>query len=500
MALNELVIALRPELEPLQASAARDRWQRVRDGSPAAPGPLGTSPFARESVFHAFREARESASERAAPRLRRVQELASRALTERLGAEAEAAWFRVEREARLEAGLGGHSLPVARWMARRSPDRERREALEQGIAQLEADLATPSQRRYEASFRAAELLGARDPLALWDEVTGIDHGAWALEGERFDASTREGYLDLLRFALERSGPRMRPLPRGDAATHDVLYAARIPWLDALLTRESLLPALQRWTDELFDGWTAQGRIRILLDEGPAHAPPDAVGLAIPGEIRLAVRREGGITGWRALLGAVGQAQGLSMIDPHAPPEDRWLGDGAVRALPGLLIQTLLLEPGWLMRYVRLTANQAREVVRFAAFSALAQTRERIARFDLERYGFRGASRQQLESFWSERMAQALLGREPGTRAFAHLSPFLPSVHPLRGWGLVGSLHPRLLSSFDEDWWRNPAAGRFLRNVFTRGGRDQAELLAAEWGTSTLALDGWQTRLLRCMSA
>lgn len=500
MALNDLVIALRPQLEPLSASAARARWQCVRDGLPAAPGPLGASPFAREASFHALREAREGASERASARLRRLQALASQALSERLGAEAEAERFRIERESRLEAGLGGHSLPVARWSARRSPDRAKRDALETGIARLEAALASPAQRRFEAAFQAAEVLGLRDPQALQDEVTGIVHGDWALEAARFEDGTREGFLDLLRFALERSVPGLRPLPRGDAALHDVLYASRIPWMEPLLPRESLLPALQRWTDELFDGWTAQGRIRIHLDVGPPHAPPEAVGLSIPGEIHLAVRREAGVEGWRALLGAVGEAQALSMMDPHAPPEDRWLGDGAVRALPGLLVQTLLLEPRWLMRYLRLTANQAREVVRFSAFSALTETRERIARFDLERIGFKGLTREQLERFWSERVAQALHGRVSGSRAFSLLHPGLASVDPLRGWALVGALHPRLLASFDEDWWRNPAAGHFLRGIFSRGGRDQAELLATEWGGATLTLEAWQTRLLRCMSA
>src|SRR5690606_32561718 len=138
--------------------------------------------------------------------------------------------------------------------------------------------------------------------------------------------------ELLAFSLGRTAPGLSPAPRGGAEVHDVRHAARAPWLDGLLSREDLLPALQRWTGDLGLGWNAQGRLRIALDEGPRELPPMAVGLKVPGDVRLAVRRERGLTGWGALLQAVAEGQQLAHADGAAPPEDRWLGDPSVRAL------------------------------------------------------------------------------------------------------------------------------------------------------------------------
>src|SRR5690606_29498422 len=134
--------------------------------------------------------------------------------------------------------------------------------------------------------------------------------------------------------------------------------------------------------------------------------------------------------------AVAEGQQLAHADGAAPPEDRWLGDPSVRALWPQLFQSLLLEPRWLMRYARVTTNQARELTRFGAFAGLARLREQTARLDfnmslLDRGGAGGA-----EDAWVERIRRALQAESSGSDAWAAIEPSLHVVHALRAAAFV----------------------------------------------------------------
>lgn len=499
MAINETVRELRAQLEPLLVARAQAAWRTGPElPAPTEPSP---SPFSRAESFHAIREAGETGSERARARLRLLLALSAGEVEARLTAEADAELRRADREGRVRVDLRELTPLDARAQASREPQRERRAAVEQALADFEGTLRSPTARKLERAGLTAEQLGFTDPLALWDAVTGIPHSEWGRQGESLLAETADGYRDLLSHALSRVTRGIRPLPRGEAARHDVLHAARVPWMDSLLPREALLPALQRWTEELGWGWTRQGRILVDLDESSRPAgPPFAVALAVPETVRLWARRERGISGWGALLRATTLAQRAAQIDGNAPPEDRWLGDPAVPAAFATLSEQLLLEPRWLMRYVRLTSTQAHELARLAAFSQLTHLRLAAARlsFSLEALARGGATG--LEEAWAERSRAALWAESPPGLAWTAISFRLGVVSILRAHALVRPLHRVLQERHDEDWWRNPAAGRFLSGLFHVGGRDDADVVGKGLSDAPLALAPAGERLQAIMSA
>ena len=280
MAINETVRELRAQLEPLLVARAQATWRTGPElPAPTEPSP---SPFSREESFHAIREAGETGSERARARLRLLLALSAGEVESRLTADADAELRRAEREGRVRVELRDLSPAEARAQAFREPQRERRAAVEQALADFGGGLRSPTLRKLEGAGLAAEQLGFSGPLALWDAVTGIPHAEWGRQGEALLGETADGYRDLLTHALSRVTRGIRPLPRGEAERHDVLHAARVPWMDSLLPREALLPALQRWTEELGWGWTCEGRILVDLDETSRPAgPPFAVALAVP---------------------------------------------------------------------------------------------------------------------------------------------------------------------------------------------------------------------------
>jgi hypothetical protein len=499
MAINETVSELRAQLEPLLVARAQAAWRAGAEPLDRTEQP--PSPFSREESFHAIREAREGASERARARLGTLLELSASEVETRLSADAEAELRRTEREGRVRVEQRELTPAEAREATSRESDRERRAAVEQGLADFSAGLRGPTLRRLERAGLTAERLGFPDPIALRDAVTGVSHAAWGRQGESLLGETSEGYRDLLAHALSRVTRGIRPLPRGEAARHDVLHAARVPWMDALLPRESLLPALQRWTSELGWEWTQQKRILVDLDEtSRPGGPPFAVALAVPEKVRLWARRERGISGWGALLRATTHAQRAAQIDGNAPPEDRWLGDPSVPEAFATLSEQLLLEPRWLMRYVRLTSAQARELARLAAFSQLTHLRLAAARLAFSLEVLAGGGSTGLEDAWTERSRAALWAESPRGLAWGELSFRLGAVSVLRAHALTRPLHRVLQERFDEDWWRNPSAGRFLSGLFFLGGRDDAEAVGKSLNDAPLTLAQAGERLLGVMSA
>ena len=75
--------------------------------------------------------------------------------------------------------------------------------------------------------------------------------------------------------------------------------------------------------------------------------------------------------------------------------------------------------------------------------------------------------------------QDALGTEvPRGRAFTGLDRWGRSAQVLDAFSLEQVLHGTLLERFNEDFYRNPATGRWLPDLASRGQRDDAAVLAS----------------------
>jgi hypothetical protein len=73
------------------------------------------------------------------------------------------------------------------------------------------------------------------------------------------------------------------------------------------------------------------------------------------------------------------------------------------------------------------------------------------------------------------------------------------VSVLRGWALEAVLLGKLREKFNEDFWRNPATGRWLKELSQRGQRDDATEIARQLGAE-LQLEAAGARLVKVMGA
>lgn len=394
---------------------------------------------------------------------------------------------------RLEAFLHRHTFVAAAktWTPAEAarelpslPSRPEREAVERELALTRmAHDALPA-RRAAAVLEAMPALRLT-PLELVELLHGRPLGPRLEAAERLLAETEDAARDLLAFALKRLDAQLTPRT---ARAHDAQRAAEAPWCLELLRREDLLHAVTRCLGDLGLHPSADGRLGLDTEPRPGRQPePRVFELRVPEEVRLVLTPGAGLGAYAGWLRAWGTGLHRAHVGRQLPFVERRLGDRAVVDAMGLLFESFLLEEGWLRRYLRLTAAQAKEVARLFAFRQLLALRRRAALALVHRQLLERGPSAGLDDDCVPRLSRALGAEAPRGGALFEVELFGGDALALDGWALETALHAWLRERFNEDAYRNPAAGRWLAGLAARGQGDDAAALAREVGAEGLDL-------------
>lgn len=402
-----------------------------------------------------------------------------------------------EARAQLPAAEGPLPFREAIALLSRETERTRRAAMETGLGQILWENQTPYARRLEAAARTAQALGFQSYLQLRDAVTGYSAQELATSCETVLAETRDAFEDLLSYVLKKLEPGLKA---AQARRHDLQYASTAPWMAAHFPKGELLSSVSRCLSEMGLHPNAEGRIQLDTDDRPGKSARAFVtDLRVPDDIRLVVRPKGGLGDYFSLLHEYGHALQRAHVSRTAPVEERRLGDATVTDAYANLFDHLLLDEAWHRRFLRLPQATARESARIAAFNNLYLLRRYAAKLPYELSLYSRGPSPALAQEYEERLQAALLVGVPRGFFLYDVDPQLYATRYLRAWALEARLHEVLTSRFNEDFWRNPATGRYLKELFSAGQRDSAETLAQRLG-APLSLSEAGRRLVSVMAA
>jgi len=483
-----------------------------REGSGREPGDslrglrLRYRALTSPEAFHTVRDAQGGTTrEEGGPRRqRRLLEFLASEVEERFSADAVDAIATLEERGTVPLGPSGEETQsFHRAVARlpRDTSRQKRNALENALGRFLYENTSPYARRVEATARTAEVLGFPSYLALREEVSGLALSPLLAESTSVLSRTEDAYRDVLGYVLKKVDATVRPMPNGDAREHDLLHAAYTPSVASCFRWEELLPAVARWLTDLGLSPDAERRIRLDPEARDGKSARTFVAaLRVPDEVRLVVFPESGLGSFSALLQGYGKAQHLARIRSTEAVEDRRLLEASVSEGYAALFDHVLLDEGWLRRYLRLPQALSREVARVAAFHQTALLRRSVAKlgYELSLYAH-GAGEDRADEY-EERLRKALFVGVHRGFYLREVEPRLYTARLLRGWALEARLNGLLLERFNEDWWRNPGAGAFLASLFARGGRDDAPALCQELNGKPPSFDEVSTRLVRVLGA
>lgn len=373
-------------------------------------------------------------------------------------------------EATTTVELEGRETPL-RQLPRavaREPEPSRRRELEgrvEGVLEESVSLRVDILERERDAVRD---LGYGDYLAARERIGRQSFGPLLERGRRVAEVTAPAYRDHLRAHLRRVG-----VDPARASRADELALRRRPFpgepdgpdLDAV--RDLLGRDLSALDVSLPVG----DRLQLDLEGRPLKRPESfCAAPEVPGRVVGVVAGYGGWADARDFLGVVGAGLSLAHVDPGLPFEDRYLGDPSMGHAYAALFRDLLSRPSWLER-LGMSRDRREARARFSAWTDLLDFRREVARLDFEL------------DLWEEREPGAVLEEFPARIAGA--TGFRPTpqtflevvggglrvARRLRGRLLADHLGSVLERRFGDDWYRNPAAGPFLTELFADGWRE-----------------------------
>jgi hypothetical protein len=348
---------------------------------------------------------------------------------------------------------------------RRAIDVARARTVEESFAPLRLE-------RLQRERDTVESLGiAAGYNATFAALSGISLSTLATECEAFIRDTDAMWSSVLDERLRTFG-----IPRGEATRADSLALFRLREFDDAFPESSMEGVIRRNCAEMGIDASAAGRITFDIGDRPGKRPRAFCSpVRIPGEVYLVLRPHGGQSDYGTFLHELGHALHFGNARADHPFEYRWLGDNSVTESYAMLFDHRMQQREWLLRYTGLDRKRAAAFLRLAGFEELHFVRRYCAKLLYEIQVYSGAvDWKALPDIYVEILAAATGFQYRRADAFIDLDSRFYSTRYLRAWQLQALLGEGLVDRFNEDWWRNPAAGPWIvGELFAEGQRENA---------------------------
>ncbi len=392
-----------------------------------------------------------------------------------------------------------HLAEALRELPSQTSGKERNQ-LEHDIGTALAGLRTPFARRIDVMLAATAETKAASPAHFIESIHGRPLLPRRDALEAFLRDTADAYRDVLSFALKRVDPALKP---GAARLPDLQRAMHAPWLYEHFRREDLQHAITHCLTDLGIHPNADGRIGIDTEARPARIGPSrAFDLRVPDEVRLLFIADMGFEPYANAFSSWGLALHRALVSKGMHFVERRLGDLAVPQSFARVFESFLGDEAYLKRYLRVPSAQAREAARLFAFRQLTEQRRAAANALVSLELLRRGPVEPLAGEFEERLSNALYVEVPKSRFLLDTDVWVNDVLALDAWALEHVMHSTLTARFNEDFWRNPAAGRWLTDFAAKGQRDDAGVIATTLGAKSLevSLNAAAVRRITVMGA
>lgn len=386
-------------------------------------------------------------------------------------------------EAQTVVAVGSESLPFrkARVEIENEPERSRRDAIYRARIGVIGEMNHALMDRVRMEREVAQQLGYRSPLAMWEDASGIKLADIEMRWRDFLAMTEDMYTEAMGWTVrKRLG-----LNLSDAEPHDAAFLFRGGEFDRYFADDQMLPKSKAFLQEMTVDVSAGGNIRFDIEERPAKSPRSfCATIDVPREIILVLRPTGGLRDWQSFLHELGLALHYGHVDPNEPYEFRTLGDVSLTETYAFLFQYLTLDRGWLKRY--LGFQQSNEYLFLAYLQKLYLLRRYAAKLRYEIELHDNGSLDAMPSRYVELMTEATKLRQSKDLYLYDIDQAFYTARYLRAWAFQALLAKHLCHYFDDDWYRNPRTGEFLKRHWAMGQRLRVEEMAKEIGYTDLS--------------
>jgi hypothetical protein len=356
--------------------------------------------------------------------------------------------------------------------------RHRRAFLATMAEAVSAELHPVYQEYWQQLSTSVTNLGYANYALLWKEIGRLDLEQLEQAGKRFLHETEEMYLDVLRWMLKKRAD----CSLKEAQRHDLLFLFRGEEFDRYFPSTGIMTLLQGMTAELIPDREEQPAIRWEGGEGTQFLYTACVPVEVPERVHLLLAPRGGWKDYQHLL----QEYGKALYYTHIPADTlfpyRVLGDRSLWMSYAFLWASLTRERTWLAKYEGF--QQSEEYIRLSALEKLFIIRRYVAKLRYELTCHQEGLREEMADAYVEYMAEACRVKYPRALYLSELESNLLPAWYLRAWFFEAGLRASLQEQYGEEWFRDPAAGLWLQELWRLGQEYSLEELCTR-GYATL---------------
>jgi hypothetical protein len=375
-------------------------------------------------------------------------------------------------------------------------DRGRRSRIQQArLEVIEQQLNPLYATFWRTAHDLAVRLGYRDYVALHAQVKDLDYALLHTRTEAFLRETEALYERSLD-ALSRS---KLGIPLTELAYADLPYLWRAPEYDDSFSGERLVTTFRALLTDLGIDLDAQGNVHVDAEPRELKSPRAfCAPVRVPDEIYLVVMPKGGQDDYAALLHEGGHTEHFAHTDRQLPFEYRCLGDNAVTEGFAFIFDHLVANPAWLEAY--LGYRDADEYIRFVNVVDLYFLRRYAAKlaYECELHTLTGPL-DRMAAAYSDRLSQAIMMDVPRENYLTDVDEGFYVASYLRAWMFEAAFRQILQGRFGAAWFREPAAGAFIKELWSYGQRHTADQLVVMNGGGELTTDALRDLLERALA-
>jgi len=373
-------------------------------------------------------------------------------------------------------------------------DAVRRHALEQVHLDMLATFNPLREEQEKRVQREARGFGYPDYVALYDDVRALDIPGLSKTMQQFIADTDELYFS----ALDTYLGEMHIL-RDDARKCDLARIFRAPGHDLEFPRDRLLPTLHATMRDFGILLEDQANIHLDTDARPLKSPRAFCSpVLVPDDVRLVLKPSGGQQDYETLLHEAGHAEHYGNVDRTLAFAYRWLGDASVTESYAFLLEYLTTDRLWLRRH--LDYERPESLLQLIGFHKLYFLRRYGTKLLYEQELHRADEPSDVAELYDEMLTQAL-GVGYGPESYlADVDAGFYCAQYLRAWIFEAQHRLYLQREYDDEWFRNPKAGKFLIDLWRDGQRHPVEQLAKFMGCDRLDIEPVANEIRTLMGA
>jgi hypothetical protein len=319
----------------------------------------------------------------------------------------------------------------------------------------------------------SETLDFTSYAALKEHIEGDSIGALSEEAKLFIRDTEYIAKEMLEwFLMRRMG-----FPLEDAAYYDAAFMFNSFELGGAFKKDGYTRSAARMLDD--SGLTNSADVKVESAKRAGKAPGGLFfPIAPPLEMAVSIFPAGGPADYESYLGALGSALSYAFTEGDDDFEYRCLRDRAQTEIYSELFTNLIYERSWLKRYLGIDEDM--DFYKFLFLRRLMKAREDAGRLIYGQRLYGGGDVNSLPDTYKEIMEEALQC-EVNERDFLNTREPLLSYSRFKARLIAPSLRNYLRENYDEEWWRLPEAGGYLRSIWSKGGRYTSRDIAESTG-------------------